>query len=580
EQFFRAEARVSLRGTGRYSLAEVAALASDPATLRGVRATLGGYQGRSLEELQDGLQVFVSAEEETLVLRFTDANPYVSAGVVNILANHLLLLETEDAQTLEIEALAEVPNQPVPLIELPRDMFFQNYGVNPFVDTREDNQSTFAMDVDSAAYTLARNYLNSVGALPPADAIRTEEFVNYFDYAYAPPGPEDPAFRLHLDAAPAPFGADGHYLLRVGIQGREIDPTEREPLLLVFVIDVSGSMADGNRLELVKASLRVLLDALQPEDRVGIITYTDYATPVLFPTPVAEKATILAAIDPLVPLNSTNAEAGLVEGYNMAETYALDGQTTRVILLSDGVANVGNTSAGGILERIANSARRGITLTSVGVGMGNYNDVLLEQLANNGDGNYYYVDTLQEAQRVFTENLAGTLFVIGYDAKVQVEFNPEAVARYRLMGYENRDVADADFRNDSIDAGEVGAGHSVTALYEFALEPLTRTADRAAVLATVTIRYEDANTGEVVEVAQPLTSADLQNSIREAPANLRLAASVAEFAELLRQSFFAEDGNYVDLLSFAQGLAGEFPADDAVAELLELIRTAGRLVDQ
>ncbi|MCB9452231.1 MAG: von Willebrand factor type A domain-containing protein [Anaerolineaceae bacterium] len=458
--------------------------------------------------------------------------------------------------------------------QTPDDMFFEDYGVNPYLDTADDHLSTFAMDVDTASYTLTRSYLTSYSQLPPADAIRPEEFINYFKMDY--PSPEgNEAFAIRMDAAPAPFGFDGHYLLRVGIQGRYIAPEDRTPALLIFVIDVSGSMDREDRLETVKDSLEILVGELREDDRVGIVVYSNQSRAVLEPTPASEKDTILVAINSLHPEGSTNVEDGLRLGYQMAEANKRDGTLTRVIVLSDGVANVGNTGADSILNTIKDGVQDGITLSTIGFGMGNYNDVLMEQLANDGNGNYYYVDTLREARRVFIYNLTGTLQVIAYDAKVQVDFNPDVTDRYRLIGYENRAIADQDFRNDTVDAGEVGAGHSVTALYELALEDGVP----EGVVATVYIRYKDAETGEIVERSQDITVADLLPSIDDAPADFRLLAAAAEFSELLRESYWAQDGNYVDVLNLAAPLVDEMPDNADVAEFVELVRLAGRYVD-
>ncbi|MBN1287418.1 MAG: von Willebrand factor type A domain-containing protein [Anaerolineae bacterium] len=467
--------------------------------------------------------------------------------------------------------------QPEPDKSAPPDMFFEDYGVNPLLDTEDDHLSTFAMDVDTASYTLARSYLLDYGQLPPADAIRPEEFINYFDAGYA--GPEAPgdAFAIHLDAAPAPFGYEGHYLLRVGIQGRYIAPEDRTPALLIFVIDVSGSMDRGDRLGLVKQALALLVGELREDDRVGIVVYSENSRAVLEPTPASEASAIMRAINALQPEGSTNAAEGLQLGYRMAQTNRRDGTITRVILLSDGVANTGpEIEASGILRLIKDSVASGITLSTIGFGMGNYNDVLMEQLANDGNGNYYYVDTLREARRIFVHNLTGTLQVIAYDAKVQVDFNPEVTDRYRLIGYENRAVADEDFRDDTVDAGEVGAGHSITALYEIALEG----AAASGAVATVYVRYQDAETREVVEVSREIAVSDLFEDIDGAPASFRLHAAVAEFAELLRGSYWAEAGNYVDLLTFAKPLEDELQDSAEVGEFIELVRAAGRFMDK
>jgi len=457
----------------------------------------------------------------------------------------------------------------------PQDMFFEDYGVNPFLDTEDDHLSTFAMDVDTGSYTLTRSYLMDHGQLPPSEAIRPEECINYFDVNYA--GPEgDEAFAIHLDAAPAPFGYDGHYLLRVGLQGRYIAPEDREPALLIFVIDVSGSMDQDNRLGLVKQSLDLLVGELRPDDRVGIVVYSERSRVILEPTPASNKEAILDGIHQLQPEGSTNVGDGLRLGYEMAQQNRGEEGITRVIVLSDGVANVDTTDPEGILNMIKSGVEDGITLSTIGFGMGNYNDVLMEQLANDGNGNYYYVDTLREARRVFVFNLTGTLQVIGYDAKVQVDFNPEVTDRYRLIGYENRAIADEDFRDDTVDAGEVGAGHSITALYEVALEG----ENPQGVIATVYVRYQDADTREVVELSKAITVDDLLPSIEAAPADFRLHAAVAEFSELLRESYWAQDGNYLAVLELAEPLLDELPGDEDVIEFVELVRLAGRYVDQ
>ena len=339
--------------------------------------------------------------------------------------------------------------------EAPYDLtFFQNYGVNPFVDTVYDHLSTFAMDVDTASYTVARRFIMD-GFLPDPDSVRVEEFINFFEQEYQPP--EEDAFAIHLEAAPSPFGEPNHWLMRVGLQGREVPAEEREDASLVFVIDVSGSMARENRLELVKKALRLLVEELRPYDQVGIVTYNTTAQVVLRPTSGWDKDSILWAIDMLQPGGSTNVEAGLKLGYKMAREELSPGVPRRIILLSDGVANVGNIAAETILNEVRSYLEDGIALSTVGVGMGNFNDVLLEQLADNGDGSYAYVDRLGEARRIFVENLTGTLQTIARDAKVQVNFDPEVVRRYRLLGYENRQVADQDFRNDYVDAGRSGS---------------------------------------------------------------------------------------------------------------------------
>jgi Ca-activated chloride channel family protein len=426
-------------------------------------------------------------------------------------------------------------------------MFFRPTGTNPFVDTSEDRLSTFALEVDTGSYTLARSYLER-GALPPPEAIRVEEFVNA--QRYDDPAPQRGEFMLIAEGAPSPFAPAGDYrVLRFAVKGREVDTRDRKPALLTFVVDVSGSMAQENRLGLVKRSLGLLLDELMPEDEVGLVVYGSSGHVLLQHT--GDLRRIRAAIDRLVPEGSTNAEEGLRLGYDLAATAYRQGWNNRVLLCSDGVANVGATGPESILERIGREARRGIELTTVGFGMGNYNDALMEQLADQGDGSYHYVDTLEEARRIFVENLSGTLQTIARDAKVQLELDPSTVERWRLLGYENRDVADRDFRNDRVDAGEIGAGHSATALYEIRLAPKARRNDS---IGTLRLRWKSVDGGTVEETAITIRVGDLDRSFAEASDNLRRAAVAAELAEVLKHSFYAKEASWTVLRAEARRL--------------------------
>ncbi len=459
-----------------------------------------------------------------------------------------------------------------PTAILPRDMFFQNYGVNPFEDTYEDHLSTFALDVDTASYSIARRYLAD-GILPPAEAIRVEEFVNYFKQDY--PIPPDIAFGIYADGAASPFHYDGTHILRFGIQGYSVSEAERQPASLTFVIDVSGSMAQENRLELVKRSLQLLVDRLRPDDTVAIVVYGSEARVVLHPTSGEDRATILSAIYSLSPEGATNAEAGLRLGYQVAtRAFRFDG-INRVILCSDGVANVGATGPQAILESARGYAAQGITLTTVGFGMGNFNDVLMEQLADDGDGHYAYVDTLDEAEKLFVEDLTSTLQVIALDAKVQVDFNPDVVARYRLIGYENRAVADENFRNDAVDAGELGAGHTATALYAVQLIPGAQ-----GRIATVQLRWEDPQTHQVAEINGNFNTFDLVPAFEGTSARYQLAVVVAQYAELLRRSPWAAQTSFDQLLAHASRLASALPGDTSVSEFASLVSRAKYLAGE
>lgn len=450
----------------------------------------------------------------------------------------------------------------------PSGTIFQHYGVNPFTDTFEDHLSTFALDVDTASYSVMRNYIQA-GSLPPASAVRVEEFVNYFDQGY--PTPPDVAFGIYADGAPSPFSQDTTYLLRFGIQGYTISEWERKPTALTFVIDTSGSMGMENRLELVKRSLELLVERLRPDDSVSIVEYGSQAQVVLYPTSGQDSRTIQKAINRLTPGGSTNAHAGLKLGYEMAMRSYLGRGTNRVILCSDGVANVGPTDPQDILDEVRGYVDEGVYLTSIGVGMGNFNDVFMEQLADNGNGSYAYIDDLDEAQRLFVDNLVSNLQVIALDAKVQVDFNPDVVAYYRLVGYENRAVADEDFRNNAVDAGEIGAGHSATALYAVVLKPGIE-----GRIGTVQLRWQDPETYQVKEINGNFNTWDLETSFYQADPHYQLSVMVAEFAEVLRHSPWAAETNLEQLHSLAYELP-EMLDDPDVIEFVNLLGQAANL---
>lgn len=455
--------------------------------------------------------------------------------------------------------------------DAPYDLtFFKHYGVNPFIDTEDDNLSTFAIDVDTASYTVARRFIQD-GFLPEPDSVRVEEFINYFEQDYESPQGDD-AFAIHVEGAPSPFGNDRHWLVRVGLQGKTVDADARKDATLIFAIDVSGSMARENRLGLVKRSLRLLVDEMRPTDEIGIVVYGDRGRVLLRPTDGEDQHEIMAAIDRLQPGGSTYVEDGLRLAYGMAAKQVEDGRITRVMLLSDGVGNVGRTGADSILKEIQDEVDAGVTLTTVGFGMGNFNDVLMERLANDGNGAYYYVDSLTEARRVFVDDLVGTIQNIAKDTKVQVDFNPQVVRSFRLLGYENRDVADEDFRDDTVDAGEVGAGHSVTALYEIKLQEQAE-----GTLATVYLRYEDPDTGTVHEVNETFDGSDLKGNFQGASARFQLDAVVAEYAEILRESFWAQEGSLMVVSNEARRVLQLLPQDTDVVEFASLASTAAEI---
>jgi Ca-activated chloride channel family protein len=437
---------------------------------------------------------------------------------------------------------------------------YQDYGVNDLIDTAEDRLSTFAIDVDTASYVIARRKILE-GDAPPKASVRVEEFVNYFRYAYAGPTDQRP-FAVYMDAAPSPF-AEGKHLLRVGIQAKQLSIRERKPAHLVFLVDVSGSMSSPDKLALAQRSLRILVDNLRDGDTVALVTYAGSTRVVLEPTDAAHKAEILSAIEDLRPGGSTAMASGIELAYELAARNLGEDSVSRVIILSDGDANVGNTDHESILALIAGHVKEGVTLSTIGFGMGNYKDTMMEQLANQGNGNYYYIDGISQARRVFQEQAGGTLEVVAKDVKIQVELNPKAVKRYRLVGYENRDIADEDFRNDKVDAGEIGAGHTVTALYEVELAP----GDGA--LATVRLRAKAPAGEQATEYAYPMDRPAVRASFDAVSADLRFAVAVMAAAEILRKSPHAANWSLHDARAIA---AAATPAGNAErAEFVDLL---------
>jgi Ca-activated chloride channel family protein len=449
------------------------------------------------------------------------------------------------------------PNRPIDLT------FFKDYGINPFVNTADRRLSTFAMDVDTASYTVARGYLES-GRVPPPESVRPEEYINFFEQGYVP---AEDTFGIHVDGALSPYGDTGNYLLRVGVNTKEIAPVNRKPANIVLVIDTSGSMGRDNRIALVQRGIEALLEQLQEGDTVGIVTYSDTAHVLLEPTSDFELARALAS--DLRPNGSTNAQAGLRLGFSLAEQQFGENKSNHVVLLSDGVANVGETGPDGLISEIKEYAQEGISLSTVGVGLGNYNDMLLEQLANDGDGSYAYIDTTGEAQRVLGANITGLLEIVAEEAKVQVEFNPETVESYRLVGYENRSLAAEDFRDDSVDAGEVGAGHTVTAIYELRLRD-----SGEGQLGKVNVRWLDPDTREASELSRDMLREDVVKPFDTASARFRFTASVMAFAELLRHSPWFAGVTAEDILRTMSGAVESMEAAADEAELVSLVSRA------
>jgi Ca-activated chloride channel family protein len=459
-----------------------------------------------------------------------------------------------------------------PAAETPyADVTYDDPGVNPYIDADEDRESTFALDVDTASYAIAQRYVHD-GNLPDPASVRVEEWVNAFDQHYG--APEDGAFAIHVDGAPSPFLPGDEVLLRIGVQSRPVHPQVRQDAALTFVIDTSGSMGDEDRLGLVQASLERLVDRLAPGDSVAIVTYGNDARVVLEPTSVHDAGRILGAIRELWADGSTNAEAGLRVGYRLAADFFRPGAINRVILASDGVANVGVTDPDEILRRVDWDRSLGIELVTVGFGMGNYNDTLMEQLADHGDGFYAYVNRVQDADQLFGEDLVSTLQAVALDAKAQVVFDPETVESYRLLGYENRAVPDDRFRDDSVEAGAIGAGHASTALYALRLSRDGGWNDR---IGTVTLRWTDPESSRTDELRQDVRLEDLSRSFTSTSSSFRLSAVVAAAAEVARGSRWVDGMRLRDVSAIAGQYARDLPDDPQVAEFLGFLDAAARL---
>jgi Ca-activated chloride channel family protein len=458
---------------------------------------------------------------------------------------------------------------------------FADYGINPVIDARKDRLSTFSIDVDTASYSFARRKLVREHQLPPVPSVRAEEFLNSFDYEYAPPNAGDKApFKVHFAAAPSPFAA-GHHLVSIGVQAKRITPQERVPVHLVYLVDTSGSMSAVDRLPLAQRSLALLTETLKPGDTVALCTYAGDTRVVLEPTGIEQKAKILAGIRGLTSGGGTAMSSGVELAYALASKTLVKGHRNHVVVLSDGDANIGRTSHEELLSTIGRYKDQGITLSTVGFGSGNYKDVMMEQLADKGDGNYTYIDGEDEARKVFSEQVDGLLQIVARDVKIQVEMDPTFILRYRLIGYENRDIADKDFRNDKVDAGEVGAGHSVTALYDVELAP--RGNARPSSPLVVRMRHKPAKNAlhggsdEAIETSFPMPMSAIAPSFEEAPENFRFATAVGAFAEVLRKSPYVAGVRLEEVERIAA--AASHGRKDRT-ELVNLVRTAERLSDR
>jgi Ca-activated chloride channel homolog len=472
--------------------------------------------------------------------------------------------------------------------EPPNTENYGHYDDNPVKRTLETPVSTFSIDVDTGAYANVRRFLNQ-GQLPVQDAVRVEEMINYFAYDYPLPSDKSQPFSVSTELAPTPWNPETQ-LLRVGLKGYDVVRSDLPAANLVFLVDVSGSMDDADKLPLLKSGLNLLAKQLRARDRVAIVVYAGSSGLVLDSTPGNQRAKIIGALERLHAGGSTNGAAGIQLAYDVAQEHYIDGGINRVLLATDGDFNVGTVNFEALKDMIEEKRKSGISLTTLGFGTGNYNDHLMEQLADAGNGNYAYVDTLNEARKVFVNEMSSTLQTIAKDVKIQIEFNPAVVAEYRLIGYENRALKREDFSNDKIDAGDIGAGHSVTALYEIALvggkgqrlESLRYTKDATSEgakdeIAWLRLRYKLPTGAASRLIEQPITLADRKRDAKQASADFRFAAAVAGFGQLLRGGSYTGDFGYDEVLALARdargkdsfGYRGEFLSLVSLAQTLD-----------
>ena len=464
---------------------------------------------------------------------------------------------------------------------------YQHLLENPIRLTSEHPVSTFSIDVDTGSYSNVRRFLND-GNLPPEDAVRVEELINYFSYDYEVPSDIDTPFSIQTEVAKAPWNND-KLIMQIGIKGYEVTAEERPAANLVFLVDVSGSTGSDDKLPLLIKALKMATRQLTADDRVSMVVYAGASGIVLEPTPGDQKAKIAGALDRLSSGGSTNGASGIRLAYQMAQQGFIEGGINRVMLATDGDFNVGTVDFDALIDIVERNRAGGVSLTTLGFGTGNYNDHLMEQLADAGNGNYAYIDTLNEGRKVLVDQLGSTLQTIAKDVKIQIEFDPSVVAEYRLIGYENRMLRREDFNNDKIDAGEIGAGHTVTALYELALvdsasrfvDPLrygnTREVSKStgAEIAFVRLRYK-APGGAVSQLIENPVSRDEIKSAAQASSELRFATAVAAFGQILKGGDYLGTFGFADVIDLASHARGE-DLNGYRSEFLGLARLADSL---
>lgn len=525
------------------------------------------------------------AKAEGVIAEQDSAMPASTAPMVaRSRAAKALMANESMAYTGGVPSRIRMPSEP-----LDRENY-KHYKANPVKLVSEEPVSTFSIDVDTGSYANIRRMLGA-GRLPPQDAVRIEEMINYFSYNYRTPDNLKRPFAVTTEIAPAPWDK-GKHLLHIGIKGYEVDRASLPASNLVFLVDVSGSMRSPNKIGLLKSALKMLSRQLSSKDRISLVVYAGASGVVLEPTPGNQHGKIAAALDALQAGGSTNGGAGIRLAYAMAEQAFIKGGVNRVILATDGDFNVGTVNFEALTDLVEEKRKSGIALTTLGFGSGNYNDHLMEQLADKGNGNYAYIDTINEARKVLVDEMGATLLTIAKDVKIQIEFNPTVVSEYRLIGYENRMLNREDFNNDQVDAGEIGAGHTVTAIYELVLkgnagriDPLRygdgsdRVSERSfsnSEVAFLRLRYKkpDQDTSRLLEY--PLKRTMVKHSAAKASDMFRFSASVAAFGDLLRGGKYSNGYKYSELIALAQSARGK-DAFGLRGEFVNLVRTASAL---
>ena len=571
-------------------------------TLAGVKVSVKGAPTGTITDLKGNYQITINNQDKVLVFSFigylTVEKKIGDKNTINVTMNPEIVVSEEmraadygtkrDMASKSAPMTSGVINESVQAFRRYNHNFntegYASINENGYKNVKSNPLSTFSIDVDNASYSNIRRFINN-GQLPPADAVRIEEMINYFKYDYPEPAGEHP-FSVFTEMSVCPWNKN-HQLLLVGLKGKSIDKSSLPSSNLVFLIDVSGSMSDPNKLPLLKSAFGLLVNELRPQDRVAIVVYAGAAGLVLESTPGNKKEMIMKAINNLEAGGSTAGGAGLKLAYREAEKNFMEEGNNRIILATDGDFNVGESSNGGMERLVAEKRDLGVFITVLGFGMGNVKDDKMELIANKGNGNYSYIDNLQEARKVLVREFGGTLFTIAKDVKFQIEFNPARVESYRLIGYENRLLNAEDFNDDTKDAGEMGAGHNVTALYELipagsgrtipSVDPLKYQAfrnpvkkDYADELLTIKLRYKKPDGITSMLLERPVRR--YGDEIGGSSENLRFAAAVAEFGMILRDSEFKGSATLDGAAKLARSARGE-DEDGYRSELIRLIST-------